>query len=204
MQVRTITRALVVVAACTMAGNAFGRSWEQTPRTHSEASSTSVLLGYKQLKESDWEPADQQISIGIDYGRKPAGWPMGVATRFLVNYGKETNVDVEAKSWSTEVHVGARKVFYNDSFWRFRPYVDAGVAVALAHTETTDAGENRSAIGYGGGIWAGGGFHLQFSEAFSVGFDSRWSKIPMNLSGDSVDSGGLFLGVSLGYHWYGH
>lgn len=160
----------------------------------------SGYLGRKFVSENDWPNLDSQRSAGVvaDFGKK--NWPVSIATDLLFAADVYKKDGIEETAGTTEIHVGVRKVFDLDST-AISPYIGGGLAIVSASLEYENAGVvvDDDDLAFGG--WVGAGAYYAITPNLNLGFDLRYSKAEVNLFDQGRESGGLNVGVTIGYHW---
>jgi hypothetical protein len=164
----------------------------------------SAVVGLKQLDKHRWDPAAQDTEVGVMIDFRAESWPVSaVVDLFQANGRGKDTFSLDAKIH--ELHLGCRKI-WNDSIEAssLRPYVGAGVSLARAEALLRPSGGKRELdIGYGPGAWVGAGVYWTPVPNLNIGADVRWSTVPLKLSDERFDAGGLHYGVLVGWRWMG-
>jgi hypothetical protein len=157
----------------------------------------NLFLGGKFLNSNDWSPADQQFEYGVELDARRRFWPVNVALDVLYGEDSDNSGGYHYKSKILEFDAGIRKI-YDDFPPPLRPYWGGGLAVTRAEAEASGYGSDS---GTGPGLWVQGGVYLTFADHFNLGADFRASTTWVDISGTTVDGGGLHIGLVTGYHW---
>lgn len=154
----------------------------------------NLLLGGKTLDSSDWDDRDDHGAIGFLINFQQKDWPLAIVVD-MFGTGKEQGTGANRiESYTAEMHLGARH--YIDA-GKFRPYLGAGLSLVFAE-------ENRDSVTYDqttDGTWVGAGVQYAISDSLSLMLDVRHSQADLTLNGVSVDAGGTFSGLGIGYRW---
>jgi hypothetical protein len=137
----------------------------------------NVLGGSRMLDETDWEPVDRQLVVGLDVDTyKPRS---GIGAEMGFQYATDSGstdipsqgpADIDGEN--IELYAGARKTFplFND---RFYPYLSLGITwidstfdLSLPNGSTSDGGDSF-------GVYIRGGFYWNFAGNWHVGLDLR-------------------------------
>jgi opacity protein-like surface antigen len=169
-----------------------------TPSFYS-ASDLSLRVAQKRLAR-DWQPADQQFGIGVDFDHTGEEWPAALCggLQLLTGSGKARSLTVTSSS--LELDLGVRKIWYE--FSKLWPYLGGGTATAYTAAKRTSAGHEDSDTTLSLGLWTGAGLYYRLGDRLTAGFDLRWSYLNTKLFGHEVDGGGWCAAVSLGYLWH--
>ncbi|PLX45231.1 MAG: hypothetical protein C0609_03530 [Deltaproteobacteria bacterium] len=164
----------------------------------------SILLGSKEMDDSDWAPLESHGVFGLMTDYKGAGWPISMAMDIYVTSSEEkTFYDpsigyFDASVTTSELNFGVRKHFAEDQ--RFRPFLGGGIGLITAEIET------ESSYGYGSddsdsalGVWVDGGFSFSVTETFNIGMRLGYSSADVDINGYTADAGGTHLGFFLGW-----
>ena len=96
----------------------------------------NVLLGFKAMEKTDWEPLEIQGEGGIMLDFRGENWPISVALDFLGSYAEDAgtffvpgsgNVTAEWEGRTTEFNGGIRKYWGEKSV--MRPYIGGGLSL---------------------------------------------------------------------------
>ncbi len=152
--------------------------------------------GTKGLATGDWAPLASQTEFGVLSTVGGARWPAHVAVD-LFQSSADAKVDgVPVRARTTEICVGARRIFEMPVV---RPHVGVGVArVDVANAAEFEDGTER-ANGSGTGAWVSAGAFLRLGRFANLGFVARWSSASARIQGGDVAAGGLHAGVTLGF-----
>ena len=147
----------------------------------------NVFLGQKMMNSDDWEPVENQLELGVE-GTVGTSWPVSAAVDVFYSMGSGSTAGVDVDGTTTEVALGARKVF---SFDKIHPYVGGGLAYVMASAKAAGQSESGSGIG----LWAGGGAYYSFGPA-QAGLALRYSTATIkNDALDDPDGGGIHVGL---------
>jgi len=161
---------LFVLAACASTGPG------QEPYAASGAVQRAALyVGQRSLDEGDWEPVEDQATLGLEYSREdpaaPVGWELGLFASQDDADERFAGIDFEVDGRTTELYGGVRKTFGSES--RVRPYVGGGLSLIDARIEVkalgdTEDGDDDSIAGY-----LHGGLLFDLTESGYAGVDLR-------------------------------
>ncbi|PLX42557.1 MAG: hypothetical protein C0608_02720 [Deltaproteobacteria bacterium] len=164
----------------------------------------SILLGSKEMDESDWEPLESHGEFGLMTDYKGTGWPLSMAIDLYVSASDEKTFYDSSVGYfdvsvtTSELNFGVRKHFAEDQ--RFRPFVGGGIGLMTVEIDT------ESQYGYGGdesdtalGVWLDGGFSFSVTETFNIGLRLGYSSADVDINGYEADAGGTHLGFFLGW-----
>lgn len=164
----------------------------------------SAVVGRKLMDKDSWEPADELREAGvlIDF-RNHETYPVSVALDFFRAEKSASGNAFTLDARTNELHLGARIVLNDgDQETWFRPYLGAGVSLVEADVDLNREGqpfeEDRA---FGAGVWGGAGIYVSPLPGINIGFDARWSTVPVKLLGEDFDAGGIHLGVLVGWRW---
>ena len=160
----------------------------------------SAYLGHKSVDDDDWPSLDSQRSVGVISDFRKQSWPVSIAADLIFAGDVHKNGEREDTGGTMEMHLGARKVFtLNNS--SLSPYVGGGVAIVAASLEREIAGvtvdDDETALG----VWIGAGAYYAVTPHFILGLDVRYSKAEATLFDIDRKTGGMNVGLTLGYHW---
>ena len=140
------------------------------PREEVDAPSADRLalyLGMRGLDEEDYEPVEDQFTLGLEFAHEREGSALGFEIGLLGSRddGDALGFDIEGRTG--EIYAGIRKSFPSD---RVRPYVGGGVSYIDSEFEVTGVGsdDDASIAGY-----VHGGVLFDLSESFFLGIDVR-------------------------------
>lgn len=159
----------------------------------------NFFLGQKQLKNSDWDPVDNQTEFGAEVAWGKKAWPILIATDVFGSANEKTELGTKLTGSSSEIDLGIRKIWVSK---KIHPYIGGGVGQISAKAEIDDpffgsASVDDSAIGF----WFGGGVFWRLGHRFNIGFSGRWSQAKVTFTGTDVEAGGLHAGLLLGWGW---
>lgn len=159
------------------------------------------MLGYKDLKSSDWSPADDQLEIGFMIDFKEPQWPVSMAFQmFFAGDDGYLGGGQELESETSEFAVGIRAGAGEPG--TFRPYIGGGVMLAYAEGRLLQFGwEVASDDDVALGVWVDGGIYFPFPEPINFGIYGRYSTAEVDIAGADVDAGGVHIGLIGGFHW---
>ena len=169
----------------------------------------NVLLGFKAMEKTDWEPVEMQGEGGIMLDFKGENWPISVALDFLGSYAEDTgtffvpgsgNVTAEWEGRTSEFNGGIRKYWGEKSI--MRPYIGGGLAFIGAWLEAqTGRFDYVRDSDYGVGLWLNGGVIWTLNKHFNIGFDVRVTGAEVTVFDQTRKAGGFHSGLILGYRW---
>ena len=160
----------------------------------------SGYLGLKTLNSSDWPDLDKHFAMGVFFDIKRDSWPISIALDILDTGAKHDHDGMEDLGHTTELHLGIRKIFSNQQK-SIQPYLGAGISFMYAElefevnnvTEKQDDGDT--------GVWLGAGMYYEFNSRFTLGLDVRYSYGEVVLFNKERNAGGIFGGITGGYHF---
>jgi len=161
----------------------------------------SGFLGQKSLEDKDWGSLDEQGSLGVISDFKKESWPVSIAVDLIVSGDVEEVGVLEDFGGSLETHLGVRKIFeISDS--SFQPYIGGGASLITASIEHKISGSrvsksDDSATGY----WVGAGMYYAMNDHFNIGVDVRYSEADVTIFDVERKAGGVYSGITAGYHW---
>jgi len=165
-----------------------------------------VFLGGKSMSDSQWTDEGNQGVLGVVTDFKQEHWPVSIAIDGFVStnntYDATTNTNDKdkLKANTSELHVGARKI-WTLPHSNFKPYVGGGLAFVTGSIEKMVDGKKKNDTDNAVGTWLGAGVYWTPMDNFNVGADVRYSHSEIKLHGDDVDTGNVQAGITLGYHW---
>lgn len=137
----------------------------------------NFLGGSRMLDESDWEPVDRQLMVGIeaDTYKPQSGIGAEVGFQYSKDDGQATiesqgTANVEGENY--EYYAGARKTFpfFED---RLFPYVAMGLAYVHADFDVEFPNGGVSDDGDTVGVYIRGGAYWNFASNWHLGIDLR-------------------------------
>ncbi|MBE0616740.1 MAG: porin family protein [Proteobacteria bacterium] len=160
----------------------------------------NLFVGQKFLDEADWEPVARPLKVGFEFDYTKNSWLSGVVAGVYYSKGDETTTeggeDVDVEATTLEVALGTRKVWYYLSDY-IRPYLGLGAVFVSAEIDVGSTSDDDS----GFGPWAEAGAYFPVLEPLTLGVGFRWSKVDVDLLGQTVDAGGWHAGATLGIRW---
>jgi hypothetical protein len=180
---------IFLISIITIAGSetsAFGQSdW---------TGNVNFFLGGKTL-EDEWEPAEDQVELGIEVDFRQNNWPVNIAIDLLVAAGEGDLFGVNFESRTSELNIGVRKIW--DKSTHLRPFIGGGVSFISGEFEGLSISDDDSAMG----LWLGGGLYWALSEHFNLGLELKFSSAEITIFDVDVNAGGGHFGLLIGYHW---
>ena len=169
-------------------------------QTDSWTGNVSGYAGHKSVDDEDLPNLDSQTSVGVISDFRKQSWPVSIAADLIFSADVHENGAEEDTGGTVEAHLGARKIFklQNSSF---RPYVGGGVALVTALLENENAGVTIDDDDRAVGAWVGAGTYYAVTPSFNIGLDVRYSKAEVTLFDKKREAGGLYAGITAGYHW---
>lgn len=137
----------------------------------------NLLAGSRMLDESDWEPVDQQWTIGLEADTYKQNTGIGAEVGFQyardegeANVPSQGPASIEGENY--EFYAGARKTFplFSD---RVFPYVAMGLAWVYSDFDAEFANGLVSDDGSSFGVYIRGGAYWNFAANWHVGLDFR-------------------------------
>ena len=156
----------------------------------------SVLLGYKNLKSNNFEESNQK-AIGIEFDVKKKSWPVSIAVD-LLGSGEKTSISGgKVEEVTGGIHLGVRK------HWMFtsnvETYLGGGVNYEIGEIKEKTNGASTTLDDNRLGIWFSGGVNWKFRNGFILGSEVRHTNEVDYFSTGTIQPGGLYYGVTLGY-----
>jgi len=145
----------------------------------------ALYFGERHLDEDDWEPVDEQVTLGIEYSHESPGSAVGFEVGVMGSTDDDAigAVDVEARTG--EIYGGIHKTFGDDIV---RPYVGGGLAMIRVEADFGPGDDDDASFaGY-----VHGGLAVAASEAFHIALDLRF------LLGSDVDIAGVDMDADYG------
>ncbi len=131
------------------------------------ANRIAIYIGQRSLDEDDYEPVEDQVTIGFEFAHEHpdsvVGWEVGLMGS--ADEGEFGAFDVEAATG--EIYGGARKSCGSGTV---RPYIGGGLSFIRSafEVEGFDDVDDASLA-----LYAHGGVRFDISPAFSLGLDLR-------------------------------
>jgi hypothetical protein len=157
------------------------------------------LIGLKTMSSSDWPDLDTHFAMGVMFDIKNDPWPISIALDLLDTGDKNEHDGVEDLGHTTELDLGIRKIFKQDS--RLQPYIGGGVSFLYAELEYQEANETTTEDDRGVGGWLGAGLYVEVVPRFVLGLDLRYSNGEVVLFDQDRNAGGFSTGVVIGYRF---
>jgi hypothetical protein len=167
----------------------------------------NFFLGQKWLDQSDWEPVDRQLEIGLMLAFGIERAPIHFALDAFTSEASET-VDssilgaVDVKSSVQEFAIGVRKVW---NLGVTRPILGAGGCMVMAEIDYDAPGFRASFEDNDYGLWIEGGVMWRVGKRANLGLDLRYSwaegKFTRNGVPADVKTGGVHAGAIVGFGW---
>ena len=160
----------------------------------------SGYVGHKSVDNDDWPNLDSQRSAGVISDFRKQNWPVSIAADLIFAAADNGSGTIENTGGTAEMHLGARKIFTLETT-SFRPYVGGGIAIISASLENENAGVTIEDDDTVFGAWIGAGTYYAVTPSFNLGLDVRYSKAEVTLFDIDREAGGLYAGITAGYHW---
>jgi len=160
----------------------------------------SGYVGHKSVDSDDWPNLDSQRSAGVISDFRKQSWPVSIAADLIFSAADNGSGTIENTGGTAEMHLGARKIFTLETT-SFRPYVGGGIAIISASLENENAGVTIEDDDTVFGAWIGAGTYYAVTPNFNLGLDVRYSKAEVTLFDIDREAGGLYAGITAGYHW---
>ena len=160
----------------------------------------SGYVGHKSVDDDDWPNLDSQRSAGVISDFRKQSWPVSIAADLIFSAADNGSGTIENTGGTAEMHLGARKIFTLETT-SFRPYVGGGIAIISASLENENAGVTIEDDDTVFGAWIGAGTYYAVTPNFNLGLDVRYSKAEVTLFDIDREAGGLYAGITAGYHW---
>jgi hypothetical protein len=157
------------------------------------ANRVSLYLGQRNL-DNDWDPVDDQGTVGLEYSHETPGGPIGFEFGVMGSQSKEHEGGFDIKGTTGEIYGGVRKSFGSDVI---RGYVGAGVSYINAKIDVESVGDDddSSLAGY-----VHGGVTADLSTSLYLGLDLRFLfASDLTIVGESTDADYGQLALVLGF-----
>jgi hypothetical protein len=165
----------------------------------------NVMLGKKDVDNSDWNPITYLHEGAISLDIKEYSWPISLCTAYYVGtHSKSVDLygyDVDLELTTKELDLGIKKIFSNESGFNFS--LSSGVSAISVETLMSVDGigdyvQDDNVIG----LWLGSEVYYTICNVFNVGMNFKYSAAQADFgSGSSVNVGGIHYGLLLGYHF---
>jgi hypothetical protein len=162
----------------------------------------NAVLGGKLLDRDDWDPVEDQGSLGVQVDVRPGDWPVAIAINVIASsaYDRRTVAGtgtVETYGGVTELQLGLAGLLPLPGNTTL--FAGGGASFASAMQEVWTASSERVDYGYGVGGWAHAGAFWTINR-FNIGFAGGWSIVPLEIEDRDIDAGGWRVGLLLGGH----
>ncbi len=157
-----------------------------------------LYSGLHQFDADDWAPLDEVSTLGFSATYKPFHWAASPTFAYFSSSDSAEEGIFTVKAEVEELQIGLRKFFPHWAVPDLYPSLALGFSYAK-YTTHVEGEAPLDATGLGG--WAGAGAHYLLGGKVAVGVDARYSYVPADKKGEVINVGGLFVGVTLGYHW---
>jgi hypothetical protein len=154
----------------------------------------ALYLGQRSLDKGDWEPVEDQPTIGLEFVHETADFPVGFEVGLMGSSDDDNVGGVDLTGSTGELYGGVRKTFGSDVV---RPYVGAGLSYIDAKIEASGFGDedDSSIAGY-----IHGGVDFDITESFFLGVDLRFLfGSDLNIAGFDTDADYTQLALRLGW-----
>ena len=162
---------LLLLAACAATGPG-----QETYATAGPVQRAALYVGQRSLDEGDWEPVEDQATLGLEYSREnPAslvGWELGLLASQDDADERFGGIDFDFEGSTTELYGGVRKTF-GDEEARVHPYVGGGLSLVNAKVEVKALGESEDEDDDSIAGYLHGGIAFDLTESFYAGVDLR-------------------------------
>ena len=169
--------------------------------TNNFSGNISGYLGQKSLDDNDWDNLDRQGSLGMIFDFKKQSWPVSIALDVIISGNEDKDDGIKTEAGSLETHIGVRKIFElsNSSM---QPYIGGGIAIIGTSIRNRSGGSTISKDDETAtGVWIGGGMYYAATRSLHVGLDLRYSEAEVEIFDEDREVGGIYTGVTVGYHW---
>lgn len=198
MKTRTINAAVASALLLTSLSMAHA---DDATGTNNFTGNISGYLGQKSLDDNDWDNLDRQGSLGMIFDFKKQSWPVSIALDVIIAGNEDKDDGIKTEGGSLEAHIGVRKIFElsNSSI---RPYIGGGIAIIGTSIRNRSGGSTISKDDETAtGAWIGGGMYYAATKSLNVGLDLRYSEADVEIFDEDREVGGIYTGVTVGYHW---
>jgi len=136
-----------------------------------------VYVGVRRLHQNDWDPVQDQSTVGLEYVHEDPSDAMGFELGFFGSRKTKDNVQIggsffDVRGQTTEVSAGARKTFWTET-GTVHPYVGLGLSLIRAQLRTASGGASSEDEDSTAGVYAHGGIELPLGPSLSIGLDLR-------------------------------
>jgi opacity protein-like surface antigen len=171
------------------------------------SSALAIHLGVRGLDDHDWDPVDDQGTIGLELVHEAPGSIVGLEAAFFASQREEDDfhvtpsVVVDARGRTSEIDFGVHKTIPVE-YGGVRPYLGGGFSVLHADLRGEANGAQARDDADSVGVYLHGGVEFDLSPNLYLGLDLRArGGSEVHLLGDDVDTGygqvTLALGVRL-------
>ena len=169
--------------------------------TNNFSGNISGYLGQKSLDDNDWDNLDRQGSLGMIFDFKKQSWPVSIALDVIISGNEDKDDGIKTEAGSLEAHIGVRKIF-EISNSSMQPYIGGGIAIIGTSIRNRSGGSTISKDDETAtGVWIGGGMYYAATRSLHVGLDLRYSEAEVEIFDEDREVGGIYTGVTVGYHW---
>ncbi|QDV07330.1 hypothetical protein Poly30_28540 [Planctomycetes bacterium Poly30] len=133
-------------------------------------SKTTVLVGQRQLEESEWAPVEDQFLLGAEYSSISTQANFGPEFGFNGSYASEDLGGLTLDATLLEAYLGGR---IQSTTGNARPFFGAGGVLTYGEIELSNGFSSASADDTVLGFYLHGGLSVRASESLEIVFDVR-------------------------------
>lgn len=181
---------LLALASCAAAPSPAVQEMTSAER----ANRISLYVGQRDLDHHDYDPVDDQGTVGLEYAHERPGSVVGFEVGAMGSRDDEHESGLDFKGRTGEVYAGLRKSFGSDVV---RGYFGAGVSYIQSKVEVEGIGDDddTSLAGY-----VHGGITADVSSSMYLGLDLRFLfASDMTIAGVETDADYGQLALVLGF-----
>jgi len=151
------------------------------PALEEEATLDSDLrfhLGARSLDSSDWEPVEDQGTMGFEFVHEAPGSIVGIEAAFFASEKTEDDffvppvATVDFRGRTSELSFGVHKEILVE-YGGVHPYLGGGLSLLHAELRGEENGAEHEEDGDSPGLYLHGGIEFDVAEALFVGLDLR-------------------------------
>ena len=159
-----------------------------------------VFAGGKFMNNSDWGNLDMHNAMGYMFDITKDPWPISIALAIMDTGGLYEHGGMTDLGHTTEYQLGLCKYFVNSNP-KLQPYIGGGIS--YMHAELELEVNNSATIDDDNtvGGWLGAGMYYEINPIFMLGLDVRYSHGEVMLFDKERNAGGVFSGLTVGYHF---
>ncbi|MEO1699845.1 MAG: outer membrane beta-barrel protein [Planctomycetota bacterium] len=159
---------------------------------------TALLVGQRQLDDTEWDPVEDQFYVAIQHASIPAGQTAGHEFGVSASFGSGDALGLDFDSRIVEAFGGLR--VEPESQGKLRPFFGAGLSLAYGEVEASGPGGSATIDDTVFGFYLHGGASIELSETTDLVLDVRYrTGQDAEFEGFDVDADFLVLAVGLAF-----